>query len=138
MSKKRQKMQVIFLDRCKYGGLRVFGVLLFGYSLAGCAVPISPLAGITPSAGQGTKQLPVRAIIYFQHPTADNKSMFAAISQACNCQPAFFRPYRDDALIYEITLSKGNTFAIFAKALMQHATQFGIKAVEQDRIMQHQ
>ena len=130
-------MQVIFLDRCKYGGLRVFGLLLFGYSLVGCAVPISR-ADITPSAGQSTKQLPVRAIIYFQHPTADNRSLFNSISQACNCQPVFFRPYLDDALIYEITLSKGKTFAIFAKALMQHATQFGIKAVEQDRIMQHQ
>lgn len=131
-------MQVISLDNCKYRGLRAFGVLLFGYFLLGCAVPISPRADITPSAGHSTKQLPARAIIYFQHPTVDNISLFTAISQACNCQPVFFRSYLDDALIYEITLSKGNSFASFAKALMQQATQFGIKAVEQDRIMQHQ
>jgi hypothetical protein len=131
-------MDVFIMDSKKYGWLCGVGLLL-GYSLVGCAVPVSPPpSDITPSAGQSAKQLPVRAIIYFQHPTAVSKQLTSAISEACNCQPVFFRPYLDDALIYEITLSKGDTFAAFEKALMQSATQFGIRAVEQDRIMQRQ
>lgn len=83
-------------------------------------------------------QLPIRAIIYFQRPTADSKQLSASISKACRCQPVFFRQYRDEALIYELVLPQGYTFSSFEKTLMQNAAQLGIKAVEQDRIMQHQ
>ena len=79
-----------------------------------------------------------RAIIYFQRPTSNNQKLSAAITEACHCQPVFFRPYLGDALIYEIALPTGHTFAAFAEALMRNADKLGIKTVEQDSIMQHQ
>lgn len=137
-------MQVDFLDRCHYSGLRFFGVLLFGYSLVGCASSESqPPEFVTPkpvmpSAAQSTKQRPIRIIIYFQRPTADSKQLTSAISEACNCQPVFFRRYLDDALIYEITLPQDETFVALQKQLMLSAASLGIKAVEQDRVMRIQ
>lgn len=139
MLRRRLEMDVIAFYRKKFSCLHGVGLLLLGCSLVGCALPGSPPPkAITPSAGDSAKQLPIRAIIYFQRPTADNKFLSAAISEACNCQPVFFRHYLADALIYEITLPQGETLAAFEKALMLNAVQLGIKAVEQDRIMQHQ
>ena len=126
------------MNRNKYGRLYGKALLLLVFSLVGCAPHSAAPNAITPSEGHSAKQLPIRAIIYFQRPTADSKPLFVSISEACNCQPVFFRPYLGDALIYEITLPQGETFAIFEKALMRNAIQLGIKAVEQDRIMQHQ
>lgn len=127
------------MNRKKYGRLHSVALSLLTYSLVGCALPVSPPPkDITPSAGRSAMQPPIRAIIYFQRPTADNKPLAAAISEACNCQPVFFRPYLGDALIYEITLPQGDSFVAFEKALMQNAVQFGIKSVEQDSLMQHQ
>lgn len=132
-------MLVIFLDRCKYGGLRVFGLLLLGYFMVGCARPVSsPPKFATPPSGQSAKQRPVRIIIYFQGPTTEGKQLTSAVSSACNCQPAFFRRYLDDALIYEITLPQDEALVAFKKRLMLNATPLGIKAVEEDRVMQYQ
>jgi len=132
-------MRVIFLDTCKYGGRRVFGLLLLGSSLAGCALPASPPPKpATPSAGQSARQPPIRAIIYFRGPTVENEQLRSAISAACNCQPVFFRRYRADALIYEIALLQDETFATFTKRLMSKSVPLGIEAVEQDRIMRIQ
>lgn len=115
-------------------------LLLLGSLLIGCAIPtkLAHSNAIPPNEGHNTMQLPIRAIIYFQRPTADSKQLSAAISKACRCQPVFFRQYRDEALIYELALPQGQTFVSFEKSLMQNAVQLGIKAVEQDRIMQHQ
>ena len=88
-----------------------------------------------PSAGQSAKQRPIRTIIYFQGPAAENKQLTSAISEACNCQPVFFRRYLDDALIYEILLPQDETFTAFEKQLMLNVVPLGIKAVEQDTIM---
>ena len=83
-------------------------------------------------------QRPVRVIISFQNPTADNAQLSVAISEACHCQPVFFRSYLGNALIYEIALPPGHTYSAFEVELMRNAPKLGIKAVEQDSIMQHQ
>lgn len=127
------------MDTNDYGCARVYGLLLLGYALAGCAFPPSaPPVHVTPGAAQSQMVAPVRAIIYFQGPAADSKILIAAISAACNCHPVLFRRYLDNALIYEISLSRDETFATFSQALMLHAESLRIKAVEQDRIMQIQ
>jgi hypothetical protein len=116
--------------------------LLLAFIVAGCAQHaqqriLQPKAS-TSNAGYSATQLPARAIISFQHPTSDNLGLSAAISAACHCQPVFFRPYLGDALIYEITLPAGHSFAAFSEALMRDAETLQIRAVEQDSIMQHQ
>lgn len=83
-------------------------------------------------------QRPVRAIIHFQRPTPDTPELSTAIAAACHCQPVFFRRYLGDALIYRIVLPSETSFAAFAEILMRDAERLGIRAVEQDSIMQHQ
>jgi hypothetical protein len=120
------------------GSLRSATLFLLGYSLAGCASPVSPPPKTNaPVEAHGTMAQTVRAIIYFQRPTANNTLLSAAISDACQCTPVFFRTFRDDALIYVITLPQGQNFAAFEKALMQKAPQLGIASIEQDSLEQH-
>jgi len=104
-------------------------VLMF--LLSGCAVP---------GANSSSAELPAsgvhaRAIIYFRQPASDNPKLSAAISDACRCQPAFFRSYPGEALIYEITLPSDYTFADFQKALLMQADELGIKSVEEERLI---
>ena len=80
----------------------------------------------------------VRAIIIFERPTANNPQVMAAIADSCQCQPEFVRTHSNDALIYEIALPQGQTFVSFDKTLMKKAPALGVKAVEQDVLMQHQ
>jgi hypothetical protein len=131
-------MKIHFLNCNKNGVFQFTALLLLGYSLAGCASPISsspaPQSGIT-GEGQNAKAQTTRAVIYFQRPTADNSVLSAAISNACLCTPVFFQSYGSDGLIYVITLPQGRDFADFEKALMQWAPQLGITSVEQDRLM---
>jgi Tfp pilus assembly protein PilF len=122
------------MNRNKYGRLYGKALLLLVFSLVGCAPHSAAPNAITPSEGHSAKQLPTRVIIYFQRPTADNKSLSAAISEACHCQPVFFRQYSNDALIYIIALQQDHTFASFEKALMLNAAQLGIKSMEQDSL----
>lgn len=82
--------------------------------------------------------LRTRAIVYLQRSATDSDPLSVAVAEACRCQPIFFRSYPGNALIYEIALPPGLTFTAFAEALMRDAARLGIKAVEQDRIMQHQ
>ena len=131
-------MDVLTLDRKKYIWLHCVALSLLMYSLAGCALPVTPPPkDVAPSAQHGAIQAPIRVILYFKRPTADNKSLSAAISEACLCQPVFFRPYLGEALIYEITLPQGAIFDSFEKTLMLNAVPFGIKAVELDELMRH-
>jgi hypothetical protein len=118
------------------GALRFAMLFLLGYSLAACASSVTPLPKTkAPVEVHSALAQTVRAIIYFQHPTADNKALSAAIADACRCQPIFVRSYDSDALIYEIALPQGEDFDVFKKALMQNAVQLGIRIVEQDRVM---
>ena len=111
-------------------------------ALAGCAqhpqqtVPYPK--SYAPVEQGSAMQRPARAIIHFKRPTSDNPALSAAIAAACHCQPVFFRPYLGDALIYEIALPPESGFAEFAETLMRDAEKLGIRAVEQDSIMQHQ
>jgi hypothetical protein len=110
-------------------------------ALAGCTQ--HPQQTVDPKSyapvEQGSAmQRSTRAIIHFQRPTSDNPALSTAIAAACHCQPVFFRSYPGDALIYGITLPPGSGFAEFAETLMRDAEKLGIRAVEQDSIMQHQ
>jgi hypothetical protein len=128
-------MEAITSDRNKNGWLHGVALLMLTYSLVACALPASPPPkDVAPSAQHGAIQTPIRVIIYFQRPTADNKSLSVAISEACHCQPVFFRQYSNDALIYIIALQQDHTFASFEKALMLNAAQLGIKSMEQDSL----
>ncbi len=120
-------------------GVHGLALSLLVFSLLGCAHS-STLAtnAIPPSQGHGEKQRPVRTIISFQSPTVDNVQLSAAISEACHCQPVFLRSYLGNALIYEIALPQDHAFAAFEVELTRHAARHGIKAIEQDSIMQNQ
>lgn len=117
-------------------------ILMLVFALAGCSQPTPQPPPVpktyTPSKGHNAMQLPTRAIIYFQQATTDSNPLSVAIAKACHCQPVFFRPYLNNALIYEIALPPDHTFAAFAEALMRDGAKLGVKAVEQDSIMQHQ
>lgn len=120
-------------------GLSCFALLFTGFSMAGCATPAPTESKANPPVqAKAPMPLAVRAIIYFHQPTSDNKQLSAALAQACHCTPVFFRAYASDALIYEIALQAGEDFAGFAKTMTQNFSALGIKAVEQDRLMQSQ
>jgi hypothetical protein len=124
-------------DKC--GWLRGVALLLAGCALVGCALPASPEPKVNPpSEVRSAMQPHVRAIILFERPTSNNPQLIAAIAESCQCQPVFIRPYSNEALIYEIALPQGQTFVSFDKTLMKKAPALGIKAVEQDVLMQHQ
>ena len=129
-------METTNLGRKNRGALRSAILFLLGYSLAACAshVSLPPKINASSEVRSATAQI-FRTIIYFQRPTADNKNLSAAIADACRCLPLFVRSYDSDALIYEISLSHGQSFDVFKKALMLNAVQLGIKIVEQDRVM---
>jgi hypothetical protein len=120
------------------GSLRSATLFLLGYSLAGCAAPVStPPKADVPNKVHGTMAQTVRAIIYFQRPTANNTLLSAAISDACQCTPVFFRTFGTVGLIYVVELPQGRDFAAFEKTLMQSAPQLGIVSIEQDSLQQH-
>jgi len=108
---------------------RLLSVLMF--LLSGCSHPGSN----TSSAELPASGVHTRAIIYFRQPASDNPQLSAAISDACRCQPAFFRSYPGEALIYEITLPSDYMFADFQKALLMHTDELGIKSVEEERLI---
>lgn len=125
-------MDVITLDQ-KCVWLHGIALTLLMYSLVGCALPPNPPPKDTaPSAEHSAIQAPIRVIIYFKRPTADNKPLSAAISEVCHCQPVFFRQYREDALIYIIGLPQDHSYPVFENMLLQSAAKLGIKAIEQD------
>jgi len=136
---KVQEMKATNPGRKNCGALRSIALILLGYSLAGCTSPVyhSPKANV-PNEVHSAPAQTVRAIIYFQRPTADSRPLLAAISDACQCTPVFIRPYLSDALIYEFALPQGQIFVSFEKTLMKKASALGVKAVEQDALMQHQ
>ena len=96
------------------------------FSLLGCVQPSA-----SPEA-QPVAQPALRAIISFVNPGPDSQKFTAEIADACRCQPVFLRPYSGNALIYQIALPAGHTFAAFEKSLMQKADKLGISMVEQD------
>jgi hypothetical protein len=136
---KVQEMKATNPGRENCGALQYTTLFLLGYSIAGCTSPVSPppKANVPYEVHSAPAQT-VRAIIYFQRPTADKNPLFAAISDACQCTPVFIRPYLSDALIYELALPQGQTFVSFEKTLREKASAFWVKAVEQDSLMQHQ
>jgi hypothetical protein len=108
------------------------------YSLAGCTAPVStPPKADAPNKVHGTMAKTVRAIIYFQRPTTNNTMLSAAISDACQCAPVFFRTFGTVGLIYVVELPQGRDFAAFEKRLMLSAPQLGIVSIEQDSLQQH-
>lgn len=108
---------------------RLLSVLML--LLSGCSHPGSN----SSSAELPASGVHIRTIIYFRQPASDNPKLSAAISDACRCQPAFFRSYLGEALIYEITLPSDYTFADFQKALLMHADELGIKSIEEERLI---
>ena len=129
-------METTSPDQIHRGALRFVMLFLLEYSLVACASTVTPpLKTNAPVEVHRAMAQMVRAIIYFQRPTADNKALSAVIADACRCQPVFVRPYDSDALIYEIALPQGRDFDAFKKALMQNGVQLGIRIVEQDRVM---
>lgn len=84
-------------------------------------------------------QTPLRVIVTLAQPPAEGKQQLtAAIAQACQCQPVFVRLYNSNAVIFQIDLAPGQTFASFESALLSGDVSPGIKAVEQDKLMQPQ
>ena len=101
-----------------------------------------PLTNSTRPAVQvepATAQPPIRVIVFLeQAPPADKKLLTAAIAEACKCDPIFARYYNSNAVIYQINLASGQTFSSFESALLPGDASLGMKAVVQDKLMQHQ
>jgi hypothetical protein len=137
-AKKVQKMKMTNPGRKNRESLRSAALFLLGYSLAGCAAPVTPPPN-TNAQGEvhSTMAQTVRAIISFQRPTANNTLLSAAISDACQCTPVFFRTFGTVGLIYVVKLPQGRDFAAFEKTLMLSAPQLGIVSIEQDSLQQH-
>ena len=111
--------------------------ILLAVTLSGCAHAAKD-APLTEGHAD-TAQPPMRVIVYFSHaPAANSTQLAAVISQACRCHPVFFRLYGDSALIYELSLPQNYPFAAFEKAMLSGGVSLGIRAVEQDVLMQHQ
>jgi hypothetical protein len=115
--------------------LSIATILLVASAVAACTSHTSESNSVTTPIAM---QPPIRIIFYFQQAASESKQLTSYIADVCHCLPVFIGSYSSDALIYEIALPQNQNFAIFEKALMQHPLQFGIKLLEQDRIMQHQ
>jgi OmpA-OmpF porin, OOP family len=86
-----------------------------------------------------TPPVPIRVIVTLAQPPAeDREQLTAAIAQACQCQPAFVRLYDSNAVIFQIDLAPGQTYASFESALLSADVSPGIKSVAQDKLMQAQ
>lgn len=111
--------------------------MLAGSLLVGC---MHSTNHYPPAAdGAADNQQPVRVIVFFSRPpVADSLQVMTAISEACRCFPVFIRPYADNALIYEIVLPQGQSFAAFEGAVLVNGISLGVQAVEQDVQMRHQ
>jgi hypothetical protein len=113
---------------------------LTGCLLAGCALATRD----TPAPATGTlsalpSQPAIHVIIIFAHQAAEeSKQLTAAIAYACRCNPVFFRKYSNNALIYEVNLPQNQAFPAFEKSLLASGASLGIKAVEQDILLQQQ
>lgn len=103
-------------------------------ALAGC----SPSRQQPPTEGHAAGQRPLRAIIYFQQPTADSPRLSAAVAEACRCSARYLRHYRPEALIYEVSLPPPYDFPSFDRALRKSAASWGITLVEQDKVVRPQ
>ncbi len=115
----------------------LLAAILLAVTLNGCAHAAKDASPAEERAA--TAQPPMRVIVYFSRtPAADSKQLAAVISEACRCHPVFFRQYSDNALIYELGLPQNNTFAAFEKAMLSGGVSLGIRAVEQDLLMQPQ
>lgn len=112
-------------------------ILLAGCALTGCAHSTHSI-NQTPNLADAGKAPPVRVILTFKALVADNKALTDVISEACHCSAGFIRAYTDNALIYEITLPKDQTFKVFEKKLLEKASSWQIESVERDGRMKHQ
>lgn len=84
-------------------------------------------------------QRPIRVIVVVEQAAADTRlQLTPAIAQACQCQPVFVRLYNSNAVIFQIDLAPEQTFSSFERALLQSDVSPGIRAVEQDKLMQPQ
>ena len=140
------------MTRKIHGLKRSMALLPMVNALIGCAPAVSPIAeSNSANPERGATQPPARAIISFDHSIARDvtsseylsssqaqQKLVAAIAEACHCPPVFIRPDLGDTLIYELALPAGYTFSAFQVELMRNAGQLGIKAVDQDSLLQHQ
>lgn len=132
-------MKPATIKRKKYSVLQFATLLLFGYSLAGCAGTDSPSPeSSTSSEIRGALTHTIRIVIHLEETASDNKPLSTAISDACRCLPIFFRTIGTHGLIYSVTLSQEMDYSAFERELMLKAPQLGIVTIEQDTIEQFQ
>ena len=111
--------------------------MLLILSMPGCS------SSVTPPPNQESQRIsrvsPIRVIVTFDHvPEAYDKRFFPLLADVCACTPVFVRQYLTNAVIYEITLSPDTSFSGFRNWLLDKGGEFGVRAVEQDSLMQHQ
>lgn len=113
-------------------------ILLAGCALMGCAHSTDSINQTPNLVDAQGKAPPARVILTFKTLVADNKALTDVISEACHCSSVFIRTYTDNALIYEITLPKDQTFKVFEKRLLEKGSSWQIESVERDGRMKHQ
>ncbi len=78
----------------------------------------------------------MRAILTFSAlpPAAADDRLLALLSETCHCQPLFIRLYLNNSAIYQVTLPREQSFALFADDVMARGAALGIISVELDRL----
>lgn len=111
--------------------------LLFASPMLGCANPVTPPPKQEPQSI--SRVSPIRVIVTFDRlPAAGDQQPLQLIAEVCNCTPVFIRQFLNNGAIYEITLPSDMTYIGFQRMLLDSGGALGVRAVEQDRIMQHQ
>lgn len=125
------------LQVLKIGKLLI--TLLFASSMLGCSNPITPPPKQETEPQSISRVSPIRVIVTFDRlPAAGDRQSLQLIAEACNCTPVFIRQFLNNGAIYEITLPPDMTYIGFQRMLLDSGGALGVRAVEQDRIMQHQ
>lgn len=112
-------------------------IILTACLLAGCAQ--ADFNDLPEAGAENSGQSPQRVIINFSKtPLPDEMEIDAVVARACKCLPVFVRQYRDDALIYSISLPLGLDFIGFKRELVASGVALNIFSVERDTQMRPQ
>ena len=113
--------------------------MLLVLSMTGCT------SSVTPSVNQESQSVsrvsPIRVTITLDQPQtqgAYDQQLFPLLADICACPPKFIGRYRTNDVIYEITLPSDMNFTGFRNWLLDKGGKFGVRAVEQDKLMRHQ
>lgn len=112
-------------------------IILTACLLAGCAQ--ADFNDLPEAGAENSGPSSERVIVYFSKtPLPDEMEIESLVARACKCMPVFVRRYREDAVIYGVTLSLGQDFIGFKRELIENGVALNIFSVERDTQMRPQ